>query len=29
MCDALSRNVPGELKTIMSNCLAHARRRFV
>ncbi len=29
MCDALSRNVPGELVTIMSNCLAHARRRFV
>ena len=29
MCDALSRNVPGELATIMSNCLAHARRRFV
>jgi transposase len=29
MCDALSRNVPGELKTIMSSCLAHARRRFV
>jgi hypothetical protein len=28
MCDALSRNVPGELVTIMSNCLAHARRRF-
>ncbi len=29
MCDALSRNVPGELQTILSNCLAHARRRFV
>ncbi len=29
MCDALSRNVPGELKTILSHCLAHARRRFV
>jgi hypothetical protein len=29
MCDALSRNLPGEFKTIMSNCLAHARRRFV
>jgi transposase len=29
MCDALSRNVPGDLVTIMSNCLAHARRRFV
>lgn len=29
MCDALSRNLPGELQTIMANCLAHARRRFV
>ena len=29
MCDALSRNVPGDFATIMSNCLAHARRRFV
>jgi hypothetical protein len=29
MCDALSRNVPSELKTILSHCLAHARRRFV
>jgi transposase len=29
MCDALSRNVPGELATIMANCLAHARRNFV
>jgi transposase len=29
MCDALSRNVPHELQTILSNCLAHARRRFV
>lgn len=29
MCDALSRNLPGELQTIVSNCLAHARRRFV
>jgi transposase len=29
MCDALSRNLPGELKTILANCLAHARRRFV
>jgi hypothetical protein len=29
MCDALSRNVPGPLKTILANCLAHARRRFV
>jgi hypothetical protein len=29
MCDALSRNLPGDLKTILANCLAHARRRFV
>ena len=29
MCDALSRNLPGELQTIVGHCLAHARRRFV
>jgi transposase len=29
MCDALSRNLPGELQTIVANCLAHARRKFV
>lgn len=29
MCDALSRNTPEDLKTIVGNCLAHARRRFV
>jgi transposase len=29
MCDALSRNLPGELETILAHCLAHARRRFV
>lgn len=29
MCDALSRNVPGELQTILAHCLAHARRNFV
>ena len=29
MCDALSRNMPGELATIIANCLAHARRQFV
>ncbi len=29
MCDALSRNVPGPLKTILGNCLTHGRRRFV
>jgi transposase len=29
MCDALSRNVPAELETILANCLAHGRRLFV
>lgn len=29
MCDALSRNLPRDLQTIVSNCLAHARRQFV
>ena len=29
MCDALSRNIPRELKTILANCLAHGRRQFV
>lgn len=29
MCDALSRNTKGDFKTILSNCLAHARRKFV
>ena len=29
MCDALSRNVPKELETILANCLCHARRNFV
>jgi transposase len=29
MCDALSRNMPEELKTIIANCLSHGRRRFV
>jgi transposase len=29
MCDGLSRNLPGALKTILANCLAHGRRRFV
>ncbi len=29
MCDALSRNLPGELRTIVAHCLAHARRKFV
>jgi hypothetical protein len=29
MCDAASRNMPEELETIVANCLAHARRKFV
>jgi transposase len=29
MCDALSRNLPAELKTIVAHCLAHGRRQFV
>jgi hypothetical protein len=29
MCDALSRNMPEELETIVGNCLSHGRRRFV
>jgi len=29
MCDALSRNMPKALQTIVANCLAHARRQFV
>ena len=29
MCDALSRNMSDELKTIVANCIAHGRRRFV
>jgi hypothetical protein len=29
MCDALSRNMPKALRTIVANCLAHARRQFV
>ncbi len=28
MCDALSRNMPADLKTILANCLSHARRNF-
>ena len=28
MCDALSRNMPKELQTLLANCLAHGRRRF-
>ena len=29
MCDALTRNLPAELETIVAHCLAHGRRRFV
>lgn len=29
MCDALSRNPSKEFKTILANCLVHARRKFV
>ncbi len=29
MCDALNRNVPKELKTILIHCISHARRKFV
>lgn len=29
MCDALSRNVPSDFETILSNCLPHGRRQFV
>ncbi len=29
MCDALSRNYSEDFKTILSNCIVHARRNFV
>ena len=29
MCDALTRNLPAELETIVAHCLAHGRRQFV
>ncbi|HUE14857.1 MAG TPA: transposase [Planctomycetaceae bacterium] len=29
MCDALTRNLPGKLPTMLANCLAHGRRQFV
>lgn len=29
MCDALDRNLPGEFRTLVGNCLAHGRRHFV
>jgi hypothetical protein len=29
MCDGLSRNTTGDFETIVANCVAHARRKFV
>ena len=29
MCDALARNIPKNLKTLLANCLTHGRRGFV
>jgi transposase len=29
MCDALSRNLPDELRVILAHCLVHGRRNFV
>jgi len=29
MCDALAQNTAGDLDTIVANCIAHARRKFV
>ena len=29
MCDALARNLPAKLQTIVAHCLAHGRRKFV
>ena len=29
MCDALSRNTPKDVETLMANCLAHGRRQIV
>ncbi len=29
MCDALSRNVPREFRTVLANCLVHGKREFV
>ena len=29
MCDGLSRNLPSEFDTILAQCLAHARRKYV
>jgi len=29
MCDALSRNLPKKLQTILAHCMSHGRRKFV
>lgn len=29
MCDALSRNTSGEFQTLVANCIAHSRRKYV
>jgi hypothetical protein len=29
MCDGLSRNTSGDFETILANCMAHARRKYV
>ena len=29
MCDGLDRNLPKEFETVLANCLAHGRRKFV
>lgn len=29
MCDALSRNTTGDFETLLANCTAHARRKYV
>jgi len=29
MCDALSRNTPKSVETLLANCLAHGRRQFI
>jgi hypothetical protein len=29
MCDGLAANLPGEFATVLCNCLAHGRRKFV
>lgn len=28
MCDALTRNLPKDFKTVVANCMSHGRRRF-